>query len=102
MLSFILAFLLLALIFAGLICFPYKTVGQWLKEHFHLRTFFAGILLTVFGLISSGEPASAPSTNEMGDILSGYSGNISQICIVIGILCFIASFFINRFFSDHE
>lgn len=102
MLSFILAFLLLCLFFAGLILFPYNKVAQWLKKYIHIRTFCAGIALIVYGLIFYGEQAPVNSANEMSAILPQYASGIHLAIIPIGVICLVASFFINRLFSDNE
>lgn len=102
MLSFILASILLSLFFAVLILFPYKKVAQWLKKYIHIRTFFTGIVLIVFSFIVDVKQGQVPSTNEMSGILLQYAGGIHQIIIAVGVICFVASFFINHFFNDSE
>lgn len=102
MLSFILAFLLLCLFFAVLILFPYNKIAQWLKGHIHIHTFFAGIALIVFGFIFDGEQAPVNSANEMSVILPQYASGIHVFIIAVGVICFVASFFISRLFSDNE
>ncbi|MGT2009292.1 hypothetical protein SPM35_23160 [Enterobacter hormaechei subsp. xiangfangensis] len=100
--SFISAFLLLCLFFAGLILFPYKKVYQLLKEHIHLRTFCAGILLIGYGFIFDGKQASVPSANELSSILSQHTASIHPIIIAAGFICLVASFFVNRLFSENK
>ncbi|HBE3287395.1 TPA: hypothetical protein KL544_003141 [Escherichia coli] len=102
MLYFILAFIFLSLFFAVLILFPYNKVAQWLKGHVHLRTFFAGIALIVFGFIFDAEQAPVDSANELSVILPQYAAGIHIFIIAAGIICFVASFFISRLLSDNE
>ncbi|CZZ20759.1 Uncharacterised protein [Enterobacter hormaechei] len=102
MISFILAFLLLSLFFAGLILFPYNKVAQWLKGHIHIRTFCAGIALIAFGFIFDSEQAPVKSANDMSLILPQYASGIHLFIVASGIICFVASFFINRLFSDND
>ena len=102
MLSFILAFLLLSLFFAGLALFPYNKVAQWFKGHIHIRTFCAGIALIMFGFIFDGDPAPAHSANEISAILPQYASGIHPFIVAAGAICFVVSFFISRLFSDNE
>lgn len=102
MLSFILAFILLALFFAGLILFPYKKVAQWLKRYIHLPSFISGILLIIYSLIFEGKQAPVPPTNEIGEFLTNYTSGLQPFLIVSGGICIVASFFIRRYFSNIE
>lgn len=96
MLDFILGIIIISVLISGLIIFPYKKAVQALKKVTHMRTFCFGILLILFSSIAESGLFTAPSNNEPGNIFSQFVGGLHLIFIVVGVLCFVASFFIKR------
>ncbi|EOV9567728.1 hypothetical protein ACN5L9_004139 [Cronobacter sakazakii] len=101
----ILGFFILTFLFLGLFFIPYQRIGAWLSRFFHLKSFFGGIALIVFGLVAkavTGEETTAPTTNKMGAILHSYSTAYWQLALVLGCIFIIASIFLNRWFKNGE
>ncbi|EHD9518840.1 hypothetical protein JOA65_004516 [Escherichia coli] len=97
--AFFVTMIITCIIVFAIIYFPYKKVADLLGNFIHLRTMFAGVFFVIAGLIAIS--ISDTATNDMVVFLPD-SRVVGKVAIGFGVICIIASFFINHLFGSEE